>query len=720
MTLWAARTGVALDPDVDAFLRAEDDELLPYDCAATAVHAQRLHAVGILDDGELADVETRLATIAEEGASYLGEYEDVHSAIEGLLGPVGRKIHAGRSRNDQVAAAARLYVEDACAEASTAIAQLTETILDVAEREAETPLPGYTHMQRAQPVTFGHHLHAWVEMLERDRTRFEHAAAAAAPSALGAGALAGSTLPLPLPASSMRNSLDAVADRDFALDYLYASAVLFTHLSRIGEEIVLWCTSEFGFVRLPESASTGSSMMPQKLNPDVAELARGKAGTAIGRLTGLLAVVKGLPLAYDRDLQEDKAPLFAARRDVRGALAALGALIGGLELDHDRLAAAVSDPLLRATDAAEALVRDGVAFRDAHEQVAAAVRNGTFVAPARTALRPAPGPGGVIGALHDARLRLAARSLADTTRTLVGRDLTTLTTWSAYELRLVLDLAEQLKSAQKNGIEHRLLPGRSLGLLFARPSTRTRVSFAVAMEQLGGSAVTLNASELQLSRGESIEDTARVLSGYLDGLAVRWPSQVDLETLASHASVPVINALTDDEHPCQALADALTIRERFGDLAGVRVAYVGDGNNVCASLLVACSALGAEVVCATPRGYEPGPGALGAAVAFGGDITLTDDPHGAVAGAQAVYTDVWTSMGEEEEHERRLRDFAGFGIDAGLLAEAADDAVVLHCLPAHIGEEISGDVLYGGQSAVWQQAENRLHVQKALLALLVG
>ncbi|HKT44879.1 MAG TPA: argininosuccinate lyase, partial [Gaiellaceae bacterium] len=387
MTLWAARTGVALDPDVDAFLRADDDELLPYDCAATAVHAQRLHAAGILDDAELADVESRLATIAEEGASFLTEYEDVHSAIEGLLGPVGRKIHAGRSRNDQVAAAARLYVQDASAEAATAITRFVETILDVAEREAETPLPGYTHLQRAQPVTFGHHLHAWVEMLERDRTRFDAAAAASSPSALGAGALAGSTLQLPLPPHPMRNSLDAVADRDFALDYVYAAAVLFTHLSRIGEEIVLWCTSEFGFVALPPSASTGSSMMPQKLNPDVAELARGKAGTAIGRLAGLLAVVKGLPLAYDRDLQEDKAQLFQTRRDVRGALAALGALVGGLELNHERLAAAVSDPLLRATDAAEALVRDGMAFRDAHETVAAAVRGGTFVAPERTAPR---------------------------------------------------------------------------------------------------------------------------------------------------------------------------------------------------------------------------------------------------------------------------------------------------------------------------------------------
>ena len=719
MTLWAARTDMTLDPDVDAFLRADDADLLPYDCAATAVHAQRLHAVGILDDHELADVETRLATIADDGAAYLGEYEDVHSAIEGLLGPVGRKIHAGRSRNDQVAAAVRLYVEDACSEAGRAVARLTETILDLAEREVETPIPGYTHLQRAQPVTVGHHLHAWVEMLERDRTRFEHAAEAARPSALGAGALAGSTLPLPLPEPAMRNSLDAVGDRDFALDYLYAAAVLFTHLSRIGEELVLWTTSEFGFARLPESAATGSSMMPQKLNPDVAELARGKAGTAIGRLTGLLAVVKSLPLAYDRDLQEDKTPLFATRRDVRGALAALGALIGGLELEHERLAAAISDPLLRATDAAESLVRDGVPFRDAHEQVASAVRAGTFVAPHRAGFRAAPGPGGVKSALHDARLRLGARTLADATRALVGRDLTTLTTWSAYELRLVLDLAEQLKAAQQNGIEHRLLPGRTLGLLFARPSTRTRVSFAVAMEQLGGSAVPLNANELQLSRGEPLEDTARVLSGYLDALAVRWASQADLETLAAHASVPVINALTDDEHPCQALADALTIRERFGTLEGVRVAYVGDGNNVCGSLLVACSALGAEVVCATPRGYEPGPGSIAAACAFGGDVTLTDDPHVAVAGARAVYTDVWTSMGEEAEHEQRLSDFAGFEVDSALLSEAAGDAIVLHCLPAHTGEEISSDVLYGDRSAVWQQAENRLHVQKALLALLI-
>jgi argininosuccinate lyase len=377
VTLWAGRVGTQLDPGVWSFLRSDDAELLPYDLRATLLHAQRLHAAGILDDDELAEVTARLETI--EGPEPTDE--DVHSAIERQLGDVGRKIHAGRSRNDQVAAAFRLYIGDACLEADAALTAFASAILDRAAEEAASAMPGYTHLQRAQPVTLGHHLLAWTEMLERDRARFAFAGAQAAPSPLGAGALAGSTLPLPPPPNAMRNSLDAVADRDFALDYLYAAAVLFVHLSRIGEELVLWTTSEFGFARLPEGAATGSSIMPQKLNPDVAELARGKAGTAIGRLTGLLATVKSLALAYDRDLQEDKAPVFAARKDIAGALAALATLIAGLEFDRGRLAAAAADPLLLATDAAEALVADGVPFRDAHEQVAAQVRAGTFEAP---------------------------------------------------------------------------------------------------------------------------------------------------------------------------------------------------------------------------------------------------------------------------------------------------------------------------------------------------
>jgi argininosuccinate lyase len=405
MNLWSGRVARPLDPAVAAFLRADDAELLPYDCEATALHARRLHAAGLLDDAELSEAEARLAEIAN-GGGIEPEDEDVHSTIERLLGDVGRKIHAGRSRNDQVAAAFRLYVADASAEARAAIGELATAILDRADADAETPMPGYTHLQRAQPITVGHHLLAWVEMLERDATRFAAAAEAAASSPLGAGALAGSTLALPAPERQLRNSLDAVADRDFALDYLYAVTVCFVHLSRIGEELVLWTTTEFGFARLGENAATGSSMMPQKLNPDVAELARGKAGTAIGRLTGLLAAVKGLPLAYNRDLQEDKAAVFGARADLAGALAALTALVQGLELDRGRLAAAAADPLLLATDAAEELVREGVPFRDAHERVAESVREGSFEPPEPSA-RVAPGPGDVRAAVDAARARFA-------------------------------------------------------------------------------------------------------------------------------------------------------------------------------------------------------------------------------------------------------------------------------------------------------------------------
>ena len=401
MTLWAGRVGGALAPEVWDFLRADDLALLPYDCAGTLLHAQRLRAAGILSDEELAEAEETLERIGPEDVEP-GD-EDVHSTIERLLGP---KIGAGRSRNDQVATALKLYAADACAEAIAGIEAFAGAVLDRADEEAETAMPGYTHLQRAQPVTVGHHLLAWVEMLERDRDRFRFAASQTASLPLGAGALAGSSLDLPSPENGMRNSLDAVADRDFALDYLYAVTVCFVHLSRIGEELVLWSTAEFGFIRLSEESATGSSLMPQKLNPDVAELARGKAGTAIGRLTGLLAVVKGLPLAYNKDLQEDKEPVFAARHDLQAALGALSVLVEGLEFDAERLANSASDPLLRAADAAEALVREGAPFREAHKDITAQIRAGTFETPQEASPHPAPGPGGVTQALAAARDRL--------------------------------------------------------------------------------------------------------------------------------------------------------------------------------------------------------------------------------------------------------------------------------------------------------------------------
>jgi ornithine carbamoyltransferase len=306
---------------------------------------------------------------------------------------------------------------------------------------------------------------------------------------------------------------------------------------------------------------------------------------------------------------------------------------------------------------------------------------------------------------------------------LKGRDFTRIADWSGAELERVLDLAGELKTQQKRREEHHLLPGRSLGMIFQKPSTRTRVSFEVGIAQLGGTGLYLSAGDLQLGRGETLKDTATVLSRYLDAIMIRTFAQEDVEELARHATIPVINGLTDASHPCQALADVMTIRERFGRLEGVTVAYLGDGNNVCASLMVAAAKLGANFRAATPKGYEPSAEAVEiagqAAAETGATIDLLDDPRQAAAGADVLYTDVWTSMGQEEERAQRLRDLAGFGIDEELVRLAGKNAIVLHCLPAHYGEEITEDVLYGPQSAVWDQAENRLHAQKALMALVI-
>jgi ornithine carbamoyltransferase len=306
---------------------------------------------------------------------------------------------------------------------------------------------------------------------------------------------------------------------------------------------------------------------------------------------------------------------------------------------------------------------------------------------------------------------------------LKGRDFLRVNDWAPEELVLLLDHADRLKARQRERVPHRLLEGRSLGMIFQKPSTRTRVSFEVGISQLGGTGLYLAAGDLQLGRGETIKDTAVVLSRYLDGIMIRTFAQGDVDELADHADIPVINGLTDEFHPCQALADVMTIRERLESFDGVRVAYLGDGNNVCHSLMVACAKLGMEFVAATPPGYEPAEEVVGwareAAEPNGSAVELTSDPREAASGADVLYTDVWTSMGQEEERERRLADLAGYGIDGNMVALASGRAIVLHCLPAHYGEEIAEDVLYGERSAVWDQAENRLHAQKALMALVI-
>jgi ornithine carbamoyltransferase len=290
------------------------------------------------------------------------------------------------------------------------------------------------------------------------------------------------------------------------------------------------------------------------------------------------------------------------------------------------------------------------------------------------------------------------------------RDFLTGEELGAFELGKLLDEAVAMKAGRRSGRSGTALDGRSIGLVFERPSTRTRISFEVGVAELGATPIVLRGDELQLARGESIGDTGRVLSRFLDAIVIRSGSHESVAELAAAAEVPVVNALTPLHHPCQALADLLTMRERFGRLEGLRLAYVGDGNNVARSLAIACELASVELVVAAPEGYqlEEGHGAK-----------LTDDPRAAAEGADAIYTDVWVSMGDEEEAERRRRDLTPFRVDADLLGAAGDEAIVLHCLPAHPGEEISAELLYGPRSAVWDQAENRLHAQKALLRELV-
>jgi ornithine carbamoyltransferase len=293
----------------------------------------------------------------------------------------------------------------------------------------------------------------------------------------------------------------------------------------------------------------------------------------------------------------------------------------------------------------------------------------------------------------------------------MARDFLTGEELNRRELNALLDRALELKVGRKTGEGAGELAGESVALVFEMPSTRTRVSFEVGVTELGGAPVILRGDELQLSRGESLGDTATVLSRYVQAIVVRVGSHEVLQQIANRAEVPVINGLTPDHHPCQALADLLTLRERFGSLDRLRVAYVGDGNNVARSLAILGRTAGVEVRVASPDGYrlEPGLAALD-----------TGDPREAAAGADAIYTDVWVSMGDETEAQRRRADLAPFQVNAELLAEASERAIVLHCLPAHPGEEITEDLLYGERSAVWDQAENRLHAQKALLELLMG
>ena len=303
-----------------------------------------------------------------------------------------------------------------------------------------------------------------------------------------------------------------------------------------------------------------------------------------------------------------------------------------------------------------------------------------------------------------------------------GKDLLSIHDLTSEEVKQILNLAKELKAKQKAGIEHHLLKGKTLGMIFQKSSTRTRVSFEVGMYQLGGSALFLSGNDLQIGRGEPIKDTARVMSRYLDGIMIRTFNHDDVEEFAKYADIPVINGLTDLLHPCQVLTDLLTIQEYKGqNLKGLKLAYVGDGNNMVHSLMYGCAKVGMHFAVATPKGYEPNPEvtakALEDAKVTGGSILVTNDRVEAVKDADIVYTDVWASMGQEAEHDARVKIFQDYQINTELMRHAKADAMVMHCLPAHRGEEISEEILEKHADEIFDEAENRLHVQKAIMAL---
>ena len=304
------------------------------------------------------------------------------------------------------------------------------------------------------------------------------------------------------------------------------------------------------------------------------------------------------------------------------------------------------------------------------------------------------------------------------------KDLISIHDLSTADVNQILELAATLKAQLKNGEEHHLLKGKTLGMIFQKSSTRTRVSFEVGMWQLGGSALFLSANDLQIGRGEPVKDTARVLSRYVDGIMIRTSSHDEVIEMAKYADIPVINALTEMMHPCQALTDIFTVMEHKGNLQGLKMAYIGDGNNMVHSLIQACVKVGMDISIATPKGYEPDAEivneALEVAAVTGSKITLSNDPLVAAQDADVLYTDVWASMGRETEQNVRKIAFAGYQINQQVMDAAKGDAIVLHCLPAHRGEEITDDVMESKQSVVFDQAENRLHIQKAIMVLLMG
>lgn len=717
---WGGRFKKSLDPLAKEFNAslAFDHVLYSYDICGSQVHASMLARQGIIKHEEAQIICAALDEIKlelEEGKHILDDgYEDIHMFIEHLLiekiGDTGKKLHTGRSRNDQVALDLRLYTRDAAFKIINLLHAVRDVLHQLAIQHADHRMPGYTHLQQAQPVYLGWVFDAYRSMLVRDISRFEDMINRMNFSPLGAGALAGSSLPLDRNwvaqslgfSGIINNTLDAVSDRDFIMEFCSAASILMVHLSRLAEDLILWATQEFGFITLDDAFATGSSLMPNKKNPDILELIRGKSGRVFGHLLGILTVLKGLPLAYNKDMQEDKEGLFDTVKTLTSCLTILPPFLDSLHFNTELMEQKANSGYLNATATLEALIMKGVPFRDAHHQV------GQMVAEALEKQCSLEELGyEFLSSIPKSEntLNKQQKNSIQIKHLLSGKEL------DSQDIFTILNLASRIKKYPSDYAKKLL--GNNLVMIFEKPSFRTRLSFTLAIENMGGTAVE---SISTTRKQEEPKDLIRVLNGYCDFVMVRTHDDSCLEEMANYSQIPVINGLSALYHPCQALADLLSLQERFGQLEGLTIAYIGDGNNVLHSLLLMAPLVGVRINYCCPALHQPNKEILALSHSSGHMITSFSTPEQAVHNVHAIYTDVWTSMGFENQVNEQ--GFDGLQVNETLMAQAKPEAVFMHCMPMERGKEVSASLPDSPCSIIFSQSENRLHVQKAILLFL--
>jgi len=727
---WGGRFNKALDPltiEFNASL-AFDHVLYAYDIQGSQVHATMLARQGIITHEEAEVINkalTEIKTELHDGKHVLDEtHEDIHMFIEHLLitkiGEAGKKLHTGRSRNDQVALDLRLYTRDAASNIMAQLYTVTDVLRKLSLKHMTDKMPGYTHLQQAQPIYLGWVFDTYLAMFNRDITRLQDMKKRMNFSPLGAGALAGSSLPLDREWVAqalgfdgiIENTLDAVSDRDYIIEFCSTASIIMVHLSRLCEDLILWATQEFGFITLDDAFATGSSLMPNKKNPDILELIRGKSGRVFGHLFAILTVMKGLPLAYNKDMQEDKEGLFDSVKTVTSCLNILSPFLESVHFNTGLMEEKANSGYLDATATLETLILKGTPFRDAHHQVGQMVASALEQHCSLSELINKDET--LLSVMHGKDLPQpeATASSEPIKYSAKPKHLLTGMELEAQDIKRLLSMASTIK---KNPGEYRqLLAGKNLAMIFEKPSFRTRLSFTLAMENLGGSAIE---SVTSTRKTEEPRDLIRVLNGYCNFVMVRTHDDDALIEMADYAQVSVINGLSALYHPCQVLADLLSLQERFGTLEGLTLAYIGDGNNVLHSLLLMAPLVGVKINYCCPVDHQPDEQILSQSKQLFPDMVhCYSNPEIAVRHVDAIYTDVWTSMGFESQATEH--HFAGYQVDESLMAQAKPTAVFMHCMPMERGKEVSESLPDSPSSIIFAQSENRMHVQKALLIYL--